>query len=384
MTASIQSLLYDHECVVIPQFGGFVTNYKAAFVHPKKQSIHPPSKQLAFNVNLKSNDGLLANYISQSDNVSYELALDFVKTTVKEYSKTLENDKRLELEGLGILSKNIQGGIEFTPSNTTNFLRNSFGLNPVFLPSLSELLGEEQEMNETIKATSISKETPVVQLVNKTEKETQVISIEQKKRRKNLVAAAFFLPLMFLGGMTLQKKQPQLASFFGGMFKSPLSISADYTPRFQDEKVVFNYDFQGNTIDIIAEQNPELQSIYYSFEKGEISPKGVKILLDSKTSTSTPNQIKPKPTTGITPKTTSSSTSKLGLYFTVAGAFGEKSNAEKLVRRLKAKGYDATIFAKRGNLHMVCYGSYTNKAAASNALNQIKQTENADAWLKKH
>jgi len=384
LTDSIQALLYDHECVVIPQFGGFVTNYKAAFVHPKKQSVHPPSKQLAFNVNLKTNDGLLANYISQTENVSYESALNYVQNTVEEYATSLENDKRLELEGLGILSKNIQGGIEFTPSNEKNFFRKSFGLTPVFLPSLSELLGQEEELEET----TTSDEADIISIAPETIEETPVISIERKKRRKNLVAAALFLPLMFLGGVTVQKNQPHLASFFDGVFKSPLTKSADYTPRLQDEKVLFTYDFQGNDIEIIAEQNPELQSIYYSFEKGEISPEGVKIILDSNDS----NIEATKTVSTITPiyqpipakVTNKPSTSKLGLYFTVAGAFGEKSNAEKLVRRLKAKGYDATIFAKRGKLHMVCYGSYINKSAANSALFEIQKTENPDAWLKKH
>ena len=388
LTQSIQELLYQHECVVIPQFGGFVTNYKAAFVHPKKRTVHPPSKQLSFNVNLVNNDGLLANYISQAEGVSYEVALNYVQSAVSDFSENLKNKNRLELEGIGILSKNSQGTVEFSPDNTTNFLRNSFGLKPVFLPSLGELLGEETEEE-------VLEETPVVPLTAETKEEiTPVIPIQTKrKKRGGLLAAAIILPLMFLGGFTAHQNQDQLASFFSGFFPTSSNLQAQYTPRIEGEKVVFNYESIPNEIETIAEQNPELQSFYYSFEKGEISPDGVKVVLDSpitadvkvESAKVSPSTIKP-PTDIQTQSASSSSvsSSKLGLYFPVAGAFAEKPNADKLVAKLKAKGYDAAIFTKSGSLHMVCYGSYTNKSAAKSALLKIQNTVNPDAWLKKH
>ena len=61
---SISELLYQFDCVIIPDFGGFVANYAGAKIQPIQNTFTPPSKQISFNRNLTSNDGLLANFYS--------------------------------------------------------------------------------------------------------------------------------------------------------------------------------------------------------------------------------------------------------------------------------------------------------------------------------
>ena len=60
----IKDLLYRYDCVIIPNFGGFITNKISAKFNVDSSCFYPPSKQIAFNSHLKGNDGLLANYIS--------------------------------------------------------------------------------------------------------------------------------------------------------------------------------------------------------------------------------------------------------------------------------------------------------------------------------
>ena len=64
ITQHIVKLLHDHNYVIVPGFGGFVTNYQPAKVHPTSFIFNSPSKSVAFNVNLTSNDGLLINTIA--------------------------------------------------------------------------------------------------------------------------------------------------------------------------------------------------------------------------------------------------------------------------------------------------------------------------------
>ena len=52
----INELLYNHDCVIVPEFGGFVTNYASAKIHPVQHTFTPPSKNIVFNKNLKNND----------------------------------------------------------------------------------------------------------------------------------------------------------------------------------------------------------------------------------------------------------------------------------------------------------------------------------------
>lgn len=69
-------------------------------------------------------------------------------------------------------------------------------------------------------------------------------------------------------------------------------------------------------------------------------------------------------------------------HHVIAGAFRFRSNADKKIRQLKRRGYNATyIGTNRHGLHMVNYDSYTDVDEALNALRLIKRTQSRDAWL---
>ena len=65
----IKEILLLNDCVIIPDFGGFVANYKPAMIENNR--FFPPTKEIAFNNKLISNDGLLINYISEAEGVDY-------------------------------------------------------------------------------------------------------------------------------------------------------------------------------------------------------------------------------------------------------------------------------------------------------------------------
>ena len=60
----IVDLLVKNNCVIVPNFGGFIANYNPAIIDELRHKIYPPSKRILSNPNLLSNDGLLANYVS--------------------------------------------------------------------------------------------------------------------------------------------------------------------------------------------------------------------------------------------------------------------------------------------------------------------------------
>ena len=66
----IYDLLYNNDCVIVPNFGAFVLKSKSAYI--KKNEFFPPSKYVSFNAMLKDNDGLLAKHISGEKNISYK------------------------------------------------------------------------------------------------------------------------------------------------------------------------------------------------------------------------------------------------------------------------------------------------------------------------
>ena len=125
----ISDLLYRYECVIVPKFGGFVTNSKSARIDTANNTLYPPFKQITFNSHLVNNDGLLANYISSVDNISYECAVNYIQFEIDAWRDKLKNNE-LELVGLGTFNL-ISGKLNFEPQQKVNYLTSSFGLSNV-------------------------------------------------------------------------------------------------------------------------------------------------------------------------------------------------------------------------------------------------------------
>ena len=78
----IPELLYSHECVIIPDFGGFVSRMESSVFDEKLVVFSPPSKSISFNKNLINNDGLLINHVMNTEKTTYDFASTFIKNTV--------------------------------------------------------------------------------------------------------------------------------------------------------------------------------------------------------------------------------------------------------------------------------------------------------------
>lgn len=131
----IKDLLFRYDCVIIPSFGGFVTNKVSATFQEETSSFSPPYKQISFNNNLKDNDGLLANHIASVESISFEKATKFIEDSVFDWKKIIEKET-LEIEKLGFLKLNDRKQIIFNPTNDVNYLTSSFGLSSVTQSSL--------------------------------------------------------------------------------------------------------------------------------------------------------------------------------------------------------------------------------------------------------
>ena len=84
----ISELLFLHDCVILPDFGGFIASNKPASLNSKTGELSPPFKELMFNTTLKTNDGLLLSYIVEKEKISHEEVLERILL----YSKGL-NEK---------------------------------------------------------------------------------------------------------------------------------------------------------------------------------------------------------------------------------------------------------------------------------------------------
>lgn len=123
----INDLLYRYDCVIVPDFGGFVTNTIGAKLDETTHTFYPPTKQITFNSHLKHNDGLLANYIASSLDISFDKASAAISLAVIKWQNEIQS-KSIAIENIGVLSLNAEKQFIFEPKNTTNYLTTSFGL----------------------------------------------------------------------------------------------------------------------------------------------------------------------------------------------------------------------------------------------------------------
>lgn len=131
----ISDLLYRYECVIIPNFGGFVSKTVSSKVNHFTHTFYPPTKQLSFNSQLKNNDGLLANYISAAENCSFEIANEKISALVNTWENQLKNGE-LSLNKIGTFSLNKEQNIVFEPIQSVNYLTSSFGLESCNSPAI--------------------------------------------------------------------------------------------------------------------------------------------------------------------------------------------------------------------------------------------------------
>lgn len=140
----IAQLLYRYQCVTVPGFGAFLTEIQSAKLNESTNSFSPPKKKIAFNANLKNNDGLLANHIALAEKTSYEYAVSAIQYEVFTWKKTLEENELFSIKNVGDLHLNADKNIVFTPYDQTNYLTSSFGLAPFVSPLVKRAIFEKE------------------------------------------------------------------------------------------------------------------------------------------------------------------------------------------------------------------------------------------------
>ncbi|PTM10172.1 MAG: SPOR domain-containing protein [Bacteroidetes bacterium] len=140
----ISDLLYRYECVVVPEFGAFLTQGISAKINDETNTFYPPSKVVSFNEQLKSNDGLLANYIADVEKTSYEAAVKKIEKRVRELKSYLAQGETIVFKNIGEIVLNNEGKISFEPSHNLNYLTDAFGLSQFVVPTVTREVYKEK------------------------------------------------------------------------------------------------------------------------------------------------------------------------------------------------------------------------------------------------
>ena len=230
----IEILLLSNDCVIVPEFGGFMAHHVDARYDGRDNMFLPPLRTIGFNPQLTMNDSLLALSYVEAYDISYPEALNRIADEVAEIKQTLENTGRFELNDIGTIILNENGNYTFEPCEAGILTPELYGLGGFDMLPVAQISNSEAAEHTTVfdmtadeykpaqqrESSDIKEEANIVSannsvFINEEEEEenssTEFISI-RKSWLRNIAAAciaiiAFFTLSTPLGTSNVQKSQ---------------------------------------------------------------------------------------------------------------------------------------------------------------------------------
>jgi len=340
----ISDLLYSYDCVIVPDFGGFVANYAPAKIKETQHQFLPPSKQVSFNKNLKNNDGLLTNHISKRKAISFQEANQLINAFVHKSLTGLKNGDKIKIDKVGELYLDPEGNIQFNEEEQNDFLLDSFGL-------------------QSFRALPIAKDTVEEKIQEKLA--SRDLFKSKKSGSGNLVwkvaAGVFFL---LTSGLLLNQEYEKgtFDHLEYGVISPRLDAESSYTPSkpsrliSKDSEVPASPDFDSDEAFFYRPAGEETTKIWVEGveEKTRLKVDHTKVATSEKVQ---------------------------GTFHVMGGCFSKFDNAEKLSAKLNQLGFNSQILGRYKDLHAVSYGSFTSREEASEMLRRVRDEHNSAAWI---
>jgi nucleoid DNA-binding protein len=318
----ISDLLCEHNCVIIPDFGGFVANYESAFIDSRTNHMFAPKKSIVFNRSLKNNDGLLVNEIAVGEGLTFKQAKKELYKYVLNLNESLSLHKKVFIDEVGTLLLTSDEKVLFVQSNSRNHLLDSYGFTTIQYPAIQRTSVQER-FEEKIK--HIDK------------------AHLPSNKKPWLKAAAVLIPLLMVSALGISNKD-KIHSVYANL--SPFGSSSSSTVVEAVETATTHL----SSFDVESPTN-NIEEAVLSFYEAK-----------NNMTTVVENEV---------PK-----------HFIVAGAFSSERNANKMISKLQKSNFTSSkiVGKSKSGLYRVSYNGFVNSSDAILALRQIKKT-NPSAWL---
>ena len=157
VSAYLKKLLYQYDCVVVPELGGFLTHYQSATYSEATGQYLPPRKRLAYNEALRLDDGMLTNFLMLQEDLTREEALRKISAFVTDLRQQVQRTGCVDIEGIGLFTPGEAGKLQFDPELRHNFFGESYGMAPVTV----ERVSTDSEESIEVEALSVMALGPV-------------------------------------------------------------------------------------------------------------------------------------------------------------------------------------------------------------------------------
>ena len=385
---NVKALLFKHDCVIMPNFGGFVCNRENARIDQVSHLITPPAKKVMFNQNLKTNDGLLAQTIAQEIGITYSEALLAIDDLVNTVKATLENTKQLEVEQFGTFRLNAEANYVFLPNKLNNYLHASFGLTPLQATPVIE-------MAQGSRKTRVFKDRKEIRQTQNT------------KTRKGLglkILTVFVLGLIGINAYIFMAENSLIDStkisttgihsWFDSLMAKDTAPSATATAEVVDSQTAFIpeppvniepeevFPTKTDTTYTPLPANNQVLNLSEVFAHTNMSaPNYYPTWVDTAAVTEPAWPEINLPMASPEPATTVSSNNTKS-YHVIGGVFCNEENARKFYNKLKAQGFEAELLLNpKINCNRVSYRKCATRQEAAALIDSLNNVEKSDIWI---
>lgn len=387
----IGNLLLRHNCVVIPEFGGFVAKQSSARIDFEKGIVHPPKKSILFNRQLINNDGLMISEFAAAHQISFDEAQLQIREVTRNWMSDLHAGRRIVVDRVGYLFQDEEKNICFEQDRHFNLLMESFGLGQVHFIAQEdvEIVKRKIAVEDATAATVIPVHPeliaePIVAMEENTtsEVENPFIPVETTKRRSNIwkyAAAVIALPIVFYSvwiPMRTDVLESNMLSFkdfnpFNHKVASKYEAPKNLTTVEKDDFVSLDHQIE-------AIKDEQSSSFSYSLTEDTY------VLVDlgkpaTAVSTAPETSSTTQPTEAVTPVANAKSS---GMHF-IVGCFSEEANANVLIQDLSRKGFsNARILDKKNGLYRVTLGNANSQSELEQYMTKAKSV-GLEGWVLK-
>ena len=345
----IEILLLENECVIVPDFGGFMTHQVSARYDEADRSFLPPVRTLGFNPQLRMNDSVLVQSYVEAYDISYPEALRRIEAEVAELKQTLQEKGSYDMEDLGTLSVNQEGNYEFAPCEAGILSPELYGLGNFQFKRL-----KDEDIEETVSiaaepvAKQVSLQPALLEFTGSDDDDNRAITIKMSWIRNAVAVAAAVVAFFFIA-------TPVTNSDLNTQAMSQLQHSVLYKLIPQDTNIVPAVTHPSE----LSENTENAESAELS-ESAEIAE------------------------SAETPNASESSKPSATIYCVVVASQVKRSNAELYANKLHKMGLEeAKVFVYNDVVRVTC-GEYQTQEEAYRQVNKLNNKEEfADAWVLK-
>ena len=342
----IESLLLKHDCVIVPDFGGFVTQQVSARYVEEEGLFLPPYRSVGFNGCLKLNDGLLAQSYMNAYGIGYLEALQQIAAAVAEVKAELHATGSFELGGIGVFTLTLSGMYEFQPCEAGVVSPELYGLDAFIMRK------EDEKVEDKIEETRIEEVRPAKFL----ERSATHYTIRISREVVNYVAAAVVMIVCFFAWSVPVSNSTEAGVKQAALFSAQLFASAEEMPQpLLVPATTFADEAEDEAVETEAEESVQ----------EEVAP------------------VSASPEIVEAPVATVEAPAQPARFTLVVCSCVPRKNAEALVVKLQESGVEGVEIFVKNDILRVIVGGYPTAEAATTALHTYRSERSGfeQAWV---